>query len=416
MWRICSLTVDSLIVGNYLGSQALAAVSSSGNLIYLLVGFFQGISMGGGVIISRYFGAKNYDGLEKSIHVSIGFGIIASVLLTLVGFFFAPVILTLMNTPLSVLPDSITYFQIYFLGSFGFVMYNIFVGILQAVGDSKTPLIYLIISSVINIVLDLIFIGFLHYGVGAAALATIISQFISAFLCFFKLSFTKQVYKVRLSSIRLEKEMLLQIFSIGIPAGFQNSIISFANIVVQSNINGFGELAMAGCGAYSKIEGFMMLPVTSFTLALTTFVSQNIGANKMDRVKKGAKFGILCSMILAQFIGVLTYFFAPYLISLFDTTPEVIILGTGRAQASALFFFLAAYSHCVGAILRGAGNSKTPMVVLFLSWCLLRVSILVLLKPIFPTIDLVYWVYPITWAFSSVLFYYFYQTRIDLAK
>ena len=277
-------TVDSLIVGNFLGSQALAAVSSSGNIIFLMIGFFNGVAIGAGVVISRYFGAREIERMQNAIHTTVAFGLIVSFIMTLVGIFFTPTLLRWMGTPDSVMAASVTYFKIYFLGSFGSIMYNFFVGILQAVGDSKHSLYYLIVSSVVNIVLDLFFIAVLKMGVGSAALATIISQYISAGLCLYLLLTTTGTHRIVPSKVKIHKELLGEILKYGLPSGFQNSIIGLANVVVQSNINSFGDMAMAGCGAYSKIEGFAFLPITSFTMALTTFVGQNLGARQYDRV------------------------------------------------------------------------------------------------------------------------------------
>ena len=277
-------TVDSLIVGNFLGSQALAAVSSSGNIIFLMIGFFNVVAIGAGVVISRYFGAREIERMQNAIHTTVAFGLIVSFIMTLIGVFFTPTLLRWMGTPDSVMAASVTYFKIYFLGSFGSIMYNFFVGILQAVGDSKHSLYYLIVSSVVNIVLDLFFIAVLKMGVGSAALATIISQYISAGLCLYLLLTTKGTHRIVPSKVKIHKELLGEILKYGLPSGFQNSIIGLANVVVQSNINSFGDMAMAGCGAYSKIEGFAFLPITSFTMALTTFVGQNLGARQYDRV------------------------------------------------------------------------------------------------------------------------------------
>ena len=248
-------TVDSLIVGNFLGSQALAAVSSSGNIIFLMIGFFNGVAIGAGVVISRYFGAREIERMQNAIHTTVAFGLIVSFIMTLIGVFFTPTLLRWMGTPDSVMAASVTYFKIYFLGSFGSIMYNFFVGILQAVGDSKHSLYYLIVSSVVNIVLDLFFITVLKMGVGSAALATIISQYISAGLCLYLLLTTKGTHSIVPSKVKIHKELLGEILKYGLPSGFQNSIIGLANVVVQSNINSFGDMAMAGCGAYSKIEG-----------------------------------------------------------------------------------------------------------------------------------------------------------------
>ena len=247
-------TADSLIVGNFIGSDALAAVSSSGNLIFLMVGFFNGIAMGAGVVIARYFGARKLEELEKAVHTLVAFGLVAGVVLTVVGMLATPYILQWMGTPESVLPNSIWYFRIYFAGSLGFVMYNIFVGILQSVGDSKHPLIYLIISSITNIGLDLLFIAVFKMGVGAAAAATIISQILSAILCAVRLLRSKEEYRVQIKKIRFHGNMMSQIISNGLPAGVQNSIIALANVVVQSNINAFGAAAVAGSVSYTHLR------------------------------------------------------------------------------------------------------------------------------------------------------------------
>ena len=402
-------TADSLIVGNFLGSNALAAVSSSGNLIYLMIGFFNGIALGAGVVIARYFGARDQENVEKAVHTTVAFGIVASIVLTIVGVFFAPQILVWMQTPANVMPESTEYFRVYFMGSAGFVMYNMFVGILLAVGDSKHPLYYLILSSIINVVLDIVFITVFDMGVGGAAFATDISQVVSAVLCMIQLMRSKAEYRLNLRKIRFEWDIFKQVIQFGLPSGFQNSIIAIANVVVQSNINSFGEMAMAGCGAYSKIEGFGFLPITSFTMALTTFVSQNLGAKNYERTKKGARFGIACAMILAEVIGIIIFIAAPVFVAAFDRTPEVIVFGTERARTSALFYFLLAYSHSIAAVLRGAGKSVIPMIVMMIFWCVIRVAVLTGVSILIPSIAVVYWIYPLTWTLSSVAFFIYYK-------
>lgn len=401
--------VDSLIVGNFLGSSALAAVSSSGSLIFMMIGFFSGISIGASVIVARFFGAQDKENVHTAVHTTVAFGIVAGILMTIIGMSLSPQILKLMGTPEVVMPESVTYLKIYFAGSVGFIMYNIFVGILQAVGDSRHPLYYLIASSIINLVLDIIFIAFMHTGVGGAALATVISQFVSAGLCMIQLMRTKDCYRLQLSKIHFHKKILKQIFTIGLPSGVQNSITAFANLVVQSHINSFGEMAMAGCGAYSKIEGFAFLPITSFTMALTTFVSQNLGAKQYERTKKGAKFGILATVILAQTIGIIVFIFVPQMIAAFDSTPEVINYGIVKGKTAALFFFFLAYSHSIAAIMRGAGRSIVPMVVMMTFWCVVRVTFLTITIPLTHSINMVFAVYPLTWALSSIAFFIYYK-------
>lgn len=397
-------TADSLIVGNFLGSSALAAVSSSGNLIFLMVGFFNGLAVGAGVVVARYFGAKKFDIVQRAIHTIVTLGFFCGIALTVVGVVAAPQILVLMGTPAEVLPNSVTYFRIYFCGSLAFVMYNFLVGILQAVGDSRHPLMYLIFSSITNIVLDLIFVAVFHFGVGAAALATIISQFLSALLCFLHLLKGPKEYRIYLSKLRIDPLMLRQIISNGLPAGLQNSIISLANVVVQSNINKFGQMAVAGCGSYSKIEGFAFLPITCFALALTTFISQNLGAKEYKRAKKGAVFGVVCSVVTAELVGVVIYTFAPYFIAAFNSTPEVLSYGVAQAHTASLFYFLLSFSHCMAGILRGAGKSTVPMFVMLICWCIIRVSYISIAVHFIPDIRVIFWAYPLTWCLSSIVF------------
>lgn len=402
-------TADSLIVGNFLGENALAAVSSSGSLIFLMVGFFNGIAIGAGVVIAHYFGARKIEELQKAIHTAIGFGILSGLLLMCIGLVLTPQILKLMKTPAEVLPESISYFRIYFLGSLAFVLYNYSVGIMQSMGDSRHPLHYLIFSSLVNITLDLIFVGVFRLGVGSAAAATVISQFVSAALCLYRLA-TKgpEEYRIFLRRIQLDPYMLKQIIRNGLPAGIQNSVISIANVFVQSNINSFGNIAMAGCGAYSKVEGFAFLPITCFSMSLTTFISQNLGAKKYDRVKKGARFGILCSVTLAELVGICIWLAIPFLVSLFNNDPEVIAYGTRQARTVTLFYFLLAFSHCLAGIMRGAGRAIVPMVVMLVCWCLIRVSYITVIVRVIPEIRVVFWAYPLTWSLSSIAFLIYY--------
>ena len=397
-------TFDSWCVGNFIGGDALAAVSSSGSLIHLMVGFFNGVAMGAGVIIARYFGAKNYEALRKAIHTDVAFGLATGILLSIIGVTFSPTILRWMGTPEEVLPQSVSYFRFYFCGAVFTVMYNIFVGILHALGDSRHPLYYLMISTMVNVVLDLLFVAVLKLGVGAAALATTISQGISALLCCIRLTKVEKEYCLILRDVGFDIPSLRQIVRIGLPSGVQNSAIALANLVVQTNINSFGKDAMAGCGAYSKIEGFAFLPITCFTMALSTFVSQNLGARKYDRVKKGVGFGIVCCVILAECVGLCFYRFAPSLISFFNDAPEVVEYGTMHMRTICLFYCLLAFSHCLAAILRGAGRTTVPMATMLVCWCLIRVSYITIAVQAVNHLTTVSRAYPITWTCSSIVF------------
>lgn len=401
--------VDSLVVGNFLGKEALAAVTSTGSLVFLLVGFINGIFVGAGVIIARYFGAKNRERLDLAIHTTLAFAVVAGIFLTVVGVSLTPLVLRLVGVPTDVFPQALSYLRTYFLGGIAICLYNACVGIFQAVGDSRRPLYYLMAAAGLNVVLDIIFVVYLNLGVAGAALATVISQFVSAVLAFTKLLRVDEVYRVRLKKIRVHGPMLKNLLRMGLPAGVQNSVVGFANVIVQSNINAFGSVAMAGSGSYSKLEGFAFMPITSFSMALTTFVGQNLGAKQYDRAKKGAGFGVITGVILAQIIGVLIFLFAPSLISFFSSQPEVIEIGTLRARIISLFFFLLALSHLLSGVLRGAGKTKVPMVVMLVSWCLIRITYITIMLRFIPDIRVIFWAYPLTWLLSSIAFIVYYK-------
>lgn len=397
-------TFDAWCVGNYIGDNALAAVSSSGSLIFMMVSFFNGVAMGAGVVIARVFGAKQFDAMRKAIHTAIAFGLVVGIVLTVAGVALTPIILRWMDTPDEVFPESVAYFRYYFLGAVFVVMYNIFVGILHAVGDSRHPLYYLIFSTFLNIALDMLFVAVLGFGVGSAAVATTISQGVSALLCLLHLLRIDAPYKVCFRKIRFHKDSLKEIIRYGLPSGVQNSVIAVANVVVQTNINSFGKAAMAGCGSYSKLEGFAFLPVTCFTQALSTFVGQNLGAKQYARVKKGVAFGVACSCVLAEIIGGLAYIFAPQLIGLFSDSTESIAFGTQHMRTICLFYCLLAFSHCIAGVMRGAGKPTVPMITMLACWCVFRVSYITVALKFINELTTVSWAYPITWTLSSIIF------------
>ncbi len=400
---------DSIIVGKYLGTDALAAVTSSGSLIFLMVGFINGLFMGANVIIGRRYGEKDEEGVSRAAHTAMAFGLIAGLILTVGGVTITPLLLKLMGTPENVMPNSVLYFRIYFLGGLSNVIYNTCCGIFQAMGDSRRPLHYLIVSAITNVILDLLFVAVLGMGVGAAAGATAISQTLSAMLAFTRLLREKGPHRIRLGKIRIDWPLLGAQLKIGIPTAIQNSVIAIANVVVQSNINAFGATAMAGCGSYFKVEGFAFLPIMSFSMALTTFTSQNMGARLYDRTKKGTRFGIFMGIGCAEVIGILFFTFAPFMIGLFTQDAEVIAIGVRQARTETLFYFLLALSHCMAGILRGAGKTTVPMVIMLACWCLFRITYITIAVRFFPDIHTIYVAYPITWSLSSILFtiYYF---------
>ena len=399
---------DSVIVGNLLGKQALAAVSSSASLIQLLTALMIGIALGAGVVISRHFGAEDYDTLSRAIHTTAAFGLIAGAALTVVGVLLSPTLLRWMGTAPDVMENSVVYFRNYVLGSMAVMLYNVFTGIMNALGDSRRPLYYLMLSSALNVALDLLFIGVFHLGVGSAAVATVISQAVSALLSFLHLRKPGTIFQLRLRKLRVHLDLMKEIVRMGLPTGVQNSVISIANVLVQSYINSFGSDAMAACGTYAKLQGFGFLPITSFALALTTFVSQNLGAKQYERARQGARFGILSTVIMAEIIGVLMVIFAVPMARLFNSDPEVVRIAVSQTRIENLFFFLLAFSHAVAGVCRGAGRATVPMLVMLSSWCVFRIIFISIAMRILRDIRVLFWCYPLTWAISSAIFLIYY--------
>ena len=401
-------TADSLIVSRLLGKNALAAVSSSASLLHLLTSLVVGVSMGAGVVISRYFGAKENKTVSDAVHTTVAFGFVAGAVLTVIGVLFSPMLLRWMGTDPAVMPGAVSYFRRFFYGAVGMSLYNVFTGIMNALGDSRRPLYYLIFSSVLNVVLDLVFIGVFGFGVGSAAVATAISQSASAVLCYLHLRKPGTIYQLKLRKVRFHGRLLSETLRMGLPTGLQNSVIAIANVMLQSHINSFGADAMAGCGVYSKLQGFAFLPITSFTMAITTFISQNLGAREYDRAKKGARFGILASIVIAEIIGVILVVFAPVFVRMFNSDPIVVGIAVNQSRIENLFFFLLAYSHAISAVLRGAGKSIVPMTVMLAVWCVFRIIYISIAMRINHMIELLFWAYPITWTISSANFLIYY--------
>ena len=395
---------DAWVLGNYADNTAFAAVSSTNSLIFLMIGLFNGTAIGGGVVISRYFGAKDEKGVEMAIHTNVLFGLIASVLVTLAGLFLIPQMIKLMKVPEDVLPQSLLYFRIYFAGSATVILYNVFTSIMRALGDSIHPLYYLAFSSVVNVVLDLLLVAKFHQGVAGAAFATVLSQGLSMLLCLMRMRKSKDYTRISWKKIKWYPQMMKKVIQQGLPAGIQNSVISIGNVVIQTNINAFGEFAMTGAGAHSKIEGFVFIPITSMVLTLPTFISQNLGAKEYDRAKKGALFGILTSVILAEGIGLIVYVFSPQLIHIFAKSEEAVRYGVIQERIMTLFYGLMAFSHSATGVLRGSGRSIVPMVTMLGIWCGVRVLYVTIAIQIVPVFQTICWAYPLTWGLSSIVF------------
>ena len=410
--------VDSVVVGNYIGAQALAAVGSSAPVINLLVSFFMGLAVGAGVIISRYFGARKKEELHIAVHTSLALTFAAGLVMTLIGVLISPYVLQWVGTPSDVMESSVLYLRIYFLGILSVMVYNMGSGILRAVGDSRNPLYFLIVSSVTNIILDMLFVIVFHMGIAGVGWATLIAQTISAVLTMLLLMRTKEEYQVKLKHIRFHKHMLYEIVRLGLPSGLQNAIVSFSNVIVQSNINAFGSLAMAGCGSYTKIDGFAILPVMSYSMALTTFTGQNMGAKKYDRVKQGAKTGILMSVITIVCISALLLMLGPNVLAIFSSDPTVINYGLYMMHVLAPGYIFLAISHAFNGIIRGAGITTVPMIVMVTCWCGLRMAWILTSVPLVHDIGVVFMGWPLTWIASALWLFLYYRkgkwmTRYD---
>lgn len=396
-------TVDSIVVGNFIGSEALAAVGSSNPLINLIIGMFLGIATGAGVIISQYYGARDQEKLSWAVHTCIALSIIGGVLLTVLGVGISPLILRLMGTPQEVMTNSSVYLRIFFGGSLFNLVYNMGAGVLRAVGDSRRPLYYLCVSSVVNIVLDLLFVVVFGMGIAGVGYATVIAQAVSAALVMLALLRTDDIYQVSVPKIRIDGRMMKRILALGIPSGIQQSIISLSNVIVQANINVYGASAMAGFGAYSKIDGFAMLPLQSFAIAATTFSGQNIGAGNRERVKKGIFQGIVLSMGYTLLITPFLYLNVNRILTVFSSDPEVIRYG-GMTMRIMLFFYLTLAVHQIlMGTFRGAGKTMVTMLIGIGNMCILRMIYINLLVPYFPSYQAVLWCYPITWTTTMLM-------------
>lgn len=396
-------TVDSVIVGNYVGSNALAAIGSSTSLVYLLIAFSQGVSVGAGVVISQRLGQKNKEGVQISVHTALALAGILGIILTVGGILFSKEILLWMNTPEEVLTDAVKYLRLYSAGMVFNVVYNMAAGILNAAGNSRRSLGYLAIASVTNLILDLVFIVGMKTGIAGAAIATNIGQMISCLLAIWFLVRTQTDYKVYLNKIKIHKSTAGLIIKIGLPTGFQNMVISLSNILVQSSVNSFGANAMAGFGAYMKVDGFNVLPVTSFGMAATTFVGQNFGAGKLERVKRGMWMTLGIGILYTITTGVLLLTFSETIMHLFSNDPAVIAYGQQAMRFFCPFYWVLSILHALSGTVRGTGKSIPPMIVLLISLCLFRVLWVQFVMPNIASIEGIFMLYPISWTIGSGL-------------
>ena len=400
---------DTFIVGNVLGTEAMAAVGSSGNLIFMLIGFFQGVFVGAGVVVSRFWGARDHENVSIAVHTSVAFAIVAGLVLTLVGVLLTPTILDWMHTPADVLPNSIEYFRVYFGGVIFAVLYNAVNGIFQAVGDSRHPLYFLIFSAIVNTVLDLLFVVSFGMGIEGVALATVIAQCLSAVLTLYVLTTTDGPYRICWKKLCMDWSLLYRIVCVGLPAAIQQMVTSVSNVFVQSYINVFGSDVMAGWSACMKIDQFMMLPMMSVGLASTTFTGQNVGASYIDRAKKGATTAFLLAELVTIVMMIPLLIFAPQMVYLFNQETAVIRYGTLFLYLLSPFYILCCVNQVYSNVLRGAGDTRTPMIVMLGSFVVFRQIYLFVMSHIFDSIIPIALGYPAGWLVCSVLIYACYR-------
>lgn len=407
-------TVDSIVVGNFVGKEALAAVGSTDTIINTFIGFFSGMATGAGVVISQYYGAKEEDKVQDAVHTTIALTILMSLACTVLAELLTPFLLDIMNTPEDVLPQAMTYLRIYFAGVAGLLIYNMGAGILRAVGDSKRPLYFLMFSALLNIVLDLTFVVGLSLGVAGVAYATILSQGISALLIMYVLSRETSCYRLHLRKIRIDAKMLRGIVRIGLPSALQMAITSFSNVFVQSYINGFGSAAMAGWSSYGKIDKFCLLPIQSLSLGVTTFVGQNLGAGKMERVRKGTKTGLLITFIVAACIILPVWLLAEQMIYLFNQSPDVLQYGTLFVRLEMPFYFALCINQVYAGTLRGVGNTRAPMLIMMGCFIVFRQAYLFIISRLTESIIPIALGYPLGWILCSCcLLLYYRRTKLD---
>lgn len=401
-------TVDSLVVGNFVGTEALAAVGSTTCIINTMVMFFTGTSIGATVVISRHYGAHDDRKLHLAVETTMMVTFIASILFTGIGVLFTPFMLRFMSTPEDVLPSASEYLRIYFSGISGLLIYNMGSAVLRAVGDTRRPLLFLCFSSILNTVLDLIFVIVFDLGIAGVAYATILSQFISAALVLVVLTLDGGSYHLVWQDLRIDRPTFRQILSIGLPAGFQQSLTSFSNVYVQSYVNYFGSACMAGWSCYTKIDQFIFLPLQSMNQAATTFVSQNIGAQDIKRAKRGSMTAFYMSTAITIAISAILWFTAGQFVSLFNQDPSVISYGVLFIHTNSTLTFTCCATQIFSGSLRGAGDSKTPMLVMLFSYVLFRQIYLYVITQFINTPAVVGFGYPLGWIVCSLLTSYFY--------
>ncbi len=405
--------VDTWVVGRFVSNEAYAAVGSVGPIINMLVGFFMGLSSGAGVVISQYYGAKRQEDVQRTVHTAMAMTLILGILFTAIGIFMTPYMLRLMNTPENVFPESAAYLRIYFSGLMGLMVYNIGSGILRAVGDSKRPFYFLVVCAIMNTILDLLFVIRFQMGVQGVALATILSQAVSAILVLITLLRTPECIQLKPNKLKLHWDILKKIIRVGIPAAIQMAITSFSNIFVQSYINYFGDACMSGWTTYAKVDALVFLPMQSIALASTTFVGQNLGSKQVERAKKGVRNSLILALGCTAVLMIPILIYAEYVVAFFNENTQVIYYGSLLLRYITPFYLLSCFNQIYSGALRGAGNSKAPMIILLTSFVAFRQVYLFIMSRICNEIIPIAMSYPAGWFLAATLTTIYYH-RVKL--
>lgn len=401
-------TVDTMIVGQYVGKEALAAVGATGTLLNLIVGFFVGLSSGATVIISQYYGAQDMKQVSKAIHTSVALAIAGGVLIMAIGFLTTDISLQLIGLPEEVVESAALYLNVIYSGMIFSMIYNVGTGILRALGDARTPLYILIVCCLVNIVLDLLFVLVFQWDVFGVAFATVVSQVISAILVIIRLMRADSSYRLQLKKIRFDISILKSILRIGLPSGLQSIMYSSSNLLVQTYVNSFGTNAIAAWSAFAKIDGFLWMTMNAFGIAITTFAGQNFGAGKYDRVKRGTNICLAMTLAVTVVQSVLLFVYVEYLLQLFTADVQVIELGASMLRVLAPGYFLYVFIEIFSGTIRGTGEAMQPMLITLFGICVLRIVWLLTVLPIWNTLFALALNYPVTWGITAVFFIIYY--------
>ena len=396
-------TVDSIVVGNFVGADALGAVTSTIPIVITLIGLFIGLAMGASVVISQYFGARDIQNLRRATHTAVVSTIIMALIISAAGYWSTPYLLRMMNTPESVFREAVVYLQIFSLGLGGTMLYNMGSAILRAVGDSKRPLYFLILASILNIFLDLLFVIKFESGVAGVAYATIISQLISGLIIFWLLFKSHEVHSLTWHEMKIDTRILRRIIAIGFPAGFQMALTSFSNVFVQAYINSYGAASTAGWGIYARVDAFVILPTQSMAMAVTTFVGQNAGARKPERIRRGLLQGLFISWGISAFIITCLYIFAPYIAGLFNQDAAVLSFAVLFIRLNSIFDPVNATDQIQAGALRGVGDSKSPMIIMLSSFVVFRQIYLFIISRLTESVYFIAIGYPLGWIVCTAL-------------